>query len=83
MTTRTPLAAAHPRAGFRQAYAAEWIKFVSVRSLLWTTVATALVPVLGAVFVAATSSLQPDDTVLGEASPCPSSRRCWRPWPGR
>ncbi|WP_367125137.1 ABC transporter permease subunit [Streptomyces phytohabitans] len=65
MTTRTPLAAAHPRAGFRQAYAAEWIKFVSVRSLLWTTVATALVPVLGAVFVAATSSLQPDDTVLG------------------
>lgn len=53
------------RAGLPQALAHEWIKFRSVRSLVWTTVATAVVPVLGAVFVAATGSLQPDDTVLG------------------
>lgn len=55
----------HARAGFPQALAFEWIKFSSVRSLMWTTCATAVVPVLGAVFVAATGSLQPDDTVLG------------------
>ncbi|MEU3578807.1 ABC transporter permease subunit [Streptomyces globisporus] len=48
-----------------QALAYEWIKFRSVRSTVWTTVATALLPVLGAVFVAATGSLQSDDTVLG------------------
>jgi ABC-2 type transport system permease protein len=53
------------RAGFPPSLAYEWIKFRSVRSLVWTTVATTLVPVLGAVFVAATGSLQPDDTVLG------------------
>ncbi|WP_328353649.1 ABC transporter permease subunit [Streptomyces sp. NBC_00445] len=53
------------RAGFPQALAYEWIKFRSVRSLVWTTLATGAVPVLGAVFVAATGSLQPDDTVLG------------------
>ncbi|MFF9917488.1 ABC transporter permease subunit [Streptomyces globisporus] len=48
-----------------QALAYEWIKFRSVRSTVWTTVATALLPVLGAVFVATTGSLQSDDTVLG------------------
>lgn len=53
------------RAGFPGALAHEWIKFNSVRSTVWTTLATAVVPVLGAVFVAATESLQPDDTVLG------------------
>lgn len=53
------------RAGFPQALAHEWIKFRSVRSLVWTACATAVVPVAGAVFVAATGSLQPDDTVLG------------------
>ncbi|MET9551976.1 ABC transporter permease subunit [Streptomyces sp. NPDC006645] len=53
------------KAGFRQALAAEWIKFRSVRSTVWTTVATAVVPVAGAVFVAATGSLQDDDTVIG------------------
>ncbi|WP_151480735.1 ABC transporter permease [Streptomyces albicerus] len=58
-------ALADARAGFPQALAHEWIKFRSVRSLVLTTVATAAVPVLGAVFVAATGSLQPDDTVLG------------------
>ncbi|WP_210584627.1 ABC transporter permease subunit [Streptomyces sp. GESEQ-35] len=53
------------RAGFPQALAYEWTKFRSVRSLVWTTLATTAVPVLGSVFVAATGSLQPDDTVLG------------------
>ncbi len=48
-----------------QALCYEWIKFRSVRSTVWTTAATAALPVLGAVFVAATGSLQPDDTVLG------------------
>ncbi|WP_243745291.1 ABC transporter permease subunit [Streptomyces hainanensis] len=50
---------------FRRALAHEWIKFRSVRSTVWTTAATAVLPVPGAVFVAATGSLQPDDTVLG------------------
>ncbi|MER7177194.1 ABC transporter permease subunit [Streptomyces mesophilus] len=53
------------RAGFRQALAYEWIKFRSVRSTVWTTALTAVLPVFGAVFVALTGSLQPDDTVLG------------------
>ncbi|MGW6512266.1 ABC transporter permease [Streptomyces niveus] len=53
------------RAGFRQVLAAEWIKFRSVRSTVWTTVATFVVPVVGAVFVAATGSLQDGDTVIG------------------
>ncbi|WP_432041799.1 ABC transporter permease subunit [Streptomyces cadmiisoli] len=57
MTTRT--------IGFQQSLAHEWIKFRSLRSLVWTTAATAVVPVLGAVFVAATGSLRPDDTELG------------------
>ncbi|MGW3645439.1 ABC transporter permease subunit [Streptomyces sp. NPDC000878] len=66
----TPIATPTPipmqtRAGLPQALAHEWIKFRSVRSLVWTTVATAVVPVLGAVFVAVTGSLRPDDTVLG------------------
>ncbi|MGP4110291.1 ABC transporter permease [Streptomyces sp. 4N509B] len=50
---------------FGRALAYEWIKFRSVRSTVWTTVVMALLPVPGAVFVAATESLQPDDTVLG------------------
>ncbi|MDN3023976.1 ABC transporter permease subunit [Streptomyces sp. S.PB5] len=58
-------ASTHGRAGFPQALAFEWIKFSSVRSLVGTVCATAVVPVLGAVFVAATGSLRPDDTVLG------------------
>ncbi|MEI5033416.1 hypothetical protein RB201_12965 [Streptomyces sp. S1A(2023)] len=53
------------RTGFREALAYEWIKFRSVRSTVWTTAATAVLPVIGAVFIAATGSLQPDDTVLG------------------
>lgn len=53
------------RAGLREALACEWIKFRSVRATVWTTVATALLPLLGAVFVAGSGSLQDDDTVLG------------------
>ncbi|QIB48073.1 ABC transporter permease subunit [Streptomyces aureoverticillatus] len=53
------------RAGYPQAFTYEWIKFRSVRSTVWTTLATALAPVVGAVFVAATGSLRADDTVLG------------------
>lgn len=53
------------RAGFREALASEWVKFRSVRSTVWTTVAAALLTPVGAVFVAASGSLQDDDTVLG------------------
>ncbi|MFD7511299.1 ABC transporter permease [Streptomyces sp. NPDC059853] len=51
--------------GFGAALAYEWIKFRSVRSTVWTTAVAAVLPVPGAAFVAATGSLQPDDTVLG------------------
>ncbi|WP_049567045.1 ABC transporter permease [Streptomyces sp. SBT349] len=50
---------------FPRALAFEWIKFRSVRSTVWTTAVMAALPVPGAAFVAATESLQPDDTVLG------------------
>ncbi|MPY93564.1 MAG: ABC transporter permease subunit [Acidimicrobiia bacterium] len=51
--------------GLRHAVASEWVKVRSVRSTAWTALAAgALLPVT-AVFVAATGSLQPDDTVLG------------------
>ncbi|NGO72236.1 ABC transporter permease subunit [Streptomyces boncukensis] len=53
------------RAGFREALAFEWIKFRSVRSTVRTALAAAALPPVGAVFVAATGSLQDDDTVLG------------------
>jgi ABC-2 type transport system permease protein len=52
-------------AGFRQALAFEWTKFVSLRSTAWTAATVALVSVAGAVFVGLSGSLQPDDTVLG------------------
>ncbi|MFI0756701.1 ABC transporter permease subunit [Streptomyces anulatus] len=65
-TTTLPLPTTHTRrTGFREALAHEWIKFRSVRSTVWTTAATAVLPVVGAVFIAASGSLQPDDTVLG------------------
>lgn len=51
--------------GFREALAFEWTKFASVRSTVWTTASMAPLMVAFAVFVAATESLQPDDTVLG------------------
>jgi ABC-2 type transport system permease protein len=53
------------RAGFREALAFEWTKFRSARSTLWTLIAIGLLPPVFAVFVAATGSLQPDDTILG------------------
>ena len=53
------------RAGFAQALSSEWAKVRTVRSALWTLAAMAA-SVLGiAVFVGATRSLQPDDTILG------------------
>jgi ABC-2 type transport system permease protein len=53
------------RAGFLQALYAEWTKVRTVRSALWTLAAMAG-SILGiAVFVGATRSLQPDDTILG------------------
>lgn len=53
------------QAGFRQVLSFEWTKFRSARSTLWTLAAIGLLPPLFAVFVAATGSLQPDDTILG------------------
>ncbi len=54
-----------PRAGYREAVAAELTKFLTVRSTVVVTAALAAVlPALAAV-VAATGSLQPDDTILG------------------
>ena len=53
------------QAGFLQALHAEWTKLRTVRSALWTLAAMAG-SILGiAVFVGATRSLQPDDTILG------------------
>ena len=43
----------------------EWVKLVSVRSAWWTLVAMVAWTAGIAVFVGATHSLQPDDTVLG------------------
>ena len=53
------------RAGFAQTLAAEWTKLRTVRSALWTLAAMAAAVLGIAVFVGATGSLQPDDTVLG------------------
>lgn len=53
------------RVGYREAVWFEWTKFRTVRSTVWTALLLALaLPVL-AVIVAATESLQPDDTILG------------------
>lgn len=53
------------KVGYREALASEWIKFRTVRSMRAVALAiVAVVPAL-AVLVAATESLQPDDTVLG------------------
>jgi ABC-2 type transport system permease protein len=64
---RVPASAAlgSGRAGFRQALAFEWTKFRSARATLWTMAAAGILPPAFAVFVAATGSLQPDDTILG------------------
>ena len=53
------------RAGFGEAVRSEWTKFRTVRSTMGVAVALgAALPLLAAV-VAATGSLQPDDTILG------------------
>ncbi|MFE2614200.1 ABC transporter permease subunit [Micromonospora chalcea] len=53
------------RVGLRQALAAEWTKIRTVRSTMGTLAAVAVATVGIAVLVAATASLQPDDTILG------------------
>ena len=53
------------KVGFARTLSSEWTKLRTVRSTMWTlAVLTALVPVM-AVFVGATGSLQPDDTIVG------------------
>jgi ABC-2 type transport system permease protein len=53
------------RAGLAEALAAEWTKLRTVRSAPLTLAAMAALVVGIAVFVGATRSLQPDDTILG------------------
>ena len=53
------------RAGFTQAVRSEWTKLHSLRSAMWTLAAMTGCILGIAVFVGATRSLQPDDTVLG------------------
>lgn len=53
------------RAGYREAVRSEWTKFRSVRSTVGITVALGAAFPVFAVIVAATGSLQPDDTILG------------------
>src|SRR6266545_6848425 len=65
--TPTPVrvAVGDGRPGVRDALASEWTKLRTLRSAWWSLVAVAA-SILGvAVFVGATESLQPDDTVLG------------------
>jgi ABC-2 type transport system permease protein len=52
-------------AGLRQAIASEWTKLYTLRSTMWTLATMAIATVGIAVLVAATTSLQPDDTILG------------------
>jgi ABC-2 type transport system permease protein len=54
-----------PRAGLRQALTAEWTKIRTVRSTIWTLATMAVATVGIAVLVAATRSLQHDDTIFG------------------
>jgi ABC-2 type transport system permease protein len=53
------------RAGYREAVWFEWTKFRTARSTMLTTAALAAALPVMALIVAATESLQPDDTVLG------------------
>ncbi len=53
------------RVGFTEGLASEWAKFRTVRSTRWTLAAMAAFVLGIAVFVGATRSLQPEDTVLG------------------
>jgi len=53
------------RAGFGRAVLSEWTKVRTARSTMWTPLLMTLLIPAFAVFVGATHSLQPDDTVLG------------------
>jgi ABC-2 type transport system permease protein len=53
------------RAGYREAVSFEWTKFRTARSTVWTALALAVSFPVMALMVAATESLQPDDTILG------------------
>jgi ABC-2 type transport system permease protein len=53
------------RAGFREVLLSEWTKLRTVRSAVWSLAAMAACILGTAVFVGATRSLQPDDTILG------------------
>lgn len=53
------------RAGLRQAFVSELTKIRTVRSTVWTLATMAVATVGIAVLVAATGSLQDDDTILG------------------
>jgi ABC-2 type transport system permease protein len=53
------------RAGYREAVSSEWTKFRTARSTVLTAAAVAVSFPLMALVVAATESLQPDDTILG------------------
>jgi ABC-type transport system involved in multi-copper enzyme maturation permease subunit len=55
----------HVRAGWREGVESECVKYRSVRATVALTVALALVLPTFAAIVAATESLQPDDTILG------------------
>jgi ABC-2 type transport system permease protein len=59
------LGAVGARAGFRQAVLFEWTKLRSARSLWGTLAVCGVLPPVFAAIVAATGSLQPDDTILG------------------
>lgn len=53
------------KVGFARTLSSEWTKLRTVRSTMWTlAVPTAMVPAM-AVFVGATGSLQPNDTIVG------------------
>ncbi|GAA2103528.1 ABC transporter permease subunit [Actinomadura alba] len=53
------------RVGFGNVLAAEWTKAWTVRSTMWTPMVMMVLITGFAVFVGATRSLQPDDTILG------------------
>jgi ABC-2 type transport system permease protein len=62
------LGGVYPRsraAEFNDVLTAEWTKFRSLRSMVWTLAAVAAIVPVFAVFVGLTGSLQPDDTILG------------------
>jgi len=62
---RPPASLSAGRAGYREAVWSDWTKFRTLRSMrVLTAVLGAALP-LFAVIVAATDSLQPDDTILG------------------